>query len=89
MGGTAFVDRVIFMCSIPVTYVFGMTGFNTGACPLWWCCFISTRSCILLDRKFLWMVVGSATGELSPQYVRNEGPSTLHDNDHTAYLQEH
>lgn len=71
VGGTAFVGRVTFVCSIPVTYVSGMTAFKTGTSQSIFMLFYSYQK---LHIELLWLVVGVATEELSPQSVRNEKP---------------
>lgn len=71
VGGTAFVGRVTFVCSIPVTYVSGMTAFNIRTSRGIFMLFYSYQK---LHIKLLWVVVGVATEEFSPQLVRNEKP---------------
>lgn len=48
-----------------------------GLLSIFVCCFIATRCCTLRDRKLLWVVVGVATEELSPQLVSNQELQTL------------
>lgn len=78
VGGTAFVGRVTFLCSIPVTCLQHERFQYWGFSAFFVCCFIiATRHCTCHDRKLLWVVVGVATEELSPQLVRNQELWTL------------
>lgn len=72
VGGTAFVDRVTFLCSMPVTYLQHERFQYRSFSAFFVYCFIATRHFTLLERKLLWVVGGVATQELSPQLVRNQ-----------------